>query len=387
MLIYMQVYLGPLNRTTNLFLLLIVISFILPITSIRIAQAQSLEPAMPPPVSPNAGSMANETGGPMANGPESNSTGFGQPQPTNTTGFGQDGSNTGFRQQPPPPTNTTGFGQDGSNTGFGQPPPANTTGFGQPQQQPTNTTGFGLQQQPTNTTGFGLQQPTNTTGFGQDGSNAGFGQQQQQPTNTTGFGQPQQPPPPTNNTGFGQPQQQPQQQPPTNNTGNAPTSGPTNTTGSVSADLAKSILDVMNGERATVGSPALVWNKTLAADAKTYADHLATTGKIVHPDAEWVAAHPTGPEGENLVWYVPHNANRSAADYLSFWLSEKKDYHGGPTSVSGPVTGHYTQIVWNTTKSVGCGIAVLPTSVVPSGGDVMSCRFSPPGNIIGVKPY
>ena len=78
MLIYMQVYLGPLNRTTNLFVLLIVVSFMLPITSIRIAQAQSLEPAMPPPVSPNAGSMANETGGPMANGPESNSTGFGQ---------------------------------------------------------------------------------------------------------------------------------------------------------------------------------------------------------------------------------------------------------------------------------------------------------------------
>ena len=89
-LIYMQVYLGPLNRTTTLFVLLIVISFFLPITSIRIAQAQSLEPAMPPPVSPNAGSMANETGGPMANGPESNSTGFGQQeQLTNTTGFGQ----------------------------------------------------------------------------------------------------------------------------------------------------------------------------------------------------------------------------------------------------------------------------------------------------------
>src|SRR6185437_11448894 len=117
MLIYMQVYLGLLNRTTTLFVLLIVISFFLPITSIRIAQAQSLEPAMPPPVSPNAGSMANETGGPMANGPASNSTGFGQ------------------------------------------------------QQQPTNTTGFGQQQQPTNTTGFGQQQqPTNTTGFGQEGS-------------------------------------------------------------------------------------------------------------------------------------------------------------------------------------------------------------------------
>ena len=68
------------------------------------------------------------------------------------------------------------------------------------------------------------------------------------------------------------------------------------------------------------------------------------------------------------------------ANYLNFWLSEKKDYHGGQPSGS-PVTGHYTQIVWNTTRSVGCGIAVLPPSIVPNGGDVMSCRFYPAGNL------
>ena len=88
----------------------------------------------------------------------------------------------------------------------------------------SNTTGFGLQPQPTNTTGFGLQQ--------------------------------QQQPPPTNNTGFGQ---QPQQPPPTNNTGN------------VNAEMAKSILDVHNSERAAVGVPPLVWSDKLANDAKTWA--------------------------------------------------------------------------------------------------------------------
>src|SRR3954454_13699941 len=194
---------------------------------------------------------------------ESNTTGFGQPQqqppPTNNTGFGQPQQ----QQQQPQPTNNTGFGQPQpppqqqqpptNNTGFGQPqqqPPTNNTGFGQPQQPPTNNTGFGQPQQP----------PTNNTGFGQ--------QPQQQPTNNTGFGQqPQQQP--TNNTGFGQ---QPQQQ-------------PTNNTGNVSAEMAKSILDVMNGERATVGSPALVWNNTLAAHAKAWVEYLAAGkagGKIVH---------------------------------------------------------------------------------------------------------
>jgi hypothetical protein len=66
---------GTLNRTPNLFVLLIVISFILLATAIRYAQAQPgcCEPATPPPVHPNAGSMANAT-----SGMESNSTGNAQ---------------------------------------------------------------------------------------------------------------------------------------------------------------------------------------------------------------------------------------------------------------------------------------------------------------------
>ena len=188
----------------------------------------------------------------------------------------------------------------------------------------------------------------------------------QQPTNTTGFGQEE----PTNTTGFGQ------------------AGEPTNTTGNVSADMAKSILDVMNGERKAVNAnvPPLVWNNTAAAHAKAWVEYLAAGkagGKIVHcfqvPGWEQIESC-THHEGENLVYYAPHDANRSAADYLNFWLSEKKDYHGGPPSGS-PVTGHYTQIVWNTTRSVGCGIAVLPPSIVPNGGDVMSCRFYPAGNL------
>ena len=138
--------------------------------------------------------------------------------------------------------------------------------------------------------------------------------------------------------------------------------------------MAKSILDVMNGERKAVNAnvPPLVWNNTAAAHAKAWVEYLAAGkagGKIVHcfqvPGWEQIESC-THHEGENLVYYAPHDANRSAADYLNFWLSEKKDYHGGPPSGS-PVTGHYTQIVWNTTKSVGCGIAVLPPSIVPNG--------------------
>jgi len=177
-----------------------------------------------------------------------------------------------------------------------------------------------------------------------------------------------------------------------NNTGNATsTGGPENATSAgMSADLANGILTLMNQERAAVNAsgnvPLLVWNDTAAAHAKDWAEYLAAgkTGTlgITHcifvPGWEQIESC-THHEGENLVWYSPHDANRSAADYTNFWLSEKKDYHGGPPSFTAPVTGHYTQIVWNTTKSVGCGIAVSPPEI--HNGDIVSCRFYPAGNL------
>ena len=43
--------------------------------------------------------------------------------------------------------------------------------------------------------------------------------------------------------------------------------------------------------------------------------------------------------------------------------------------------GHYTQVVWANTLSVGCGVAVCPT------GTIVVCNYAPPGNYVGEKPY
>ena len=64
--------------------------------------------------------------------------------------------------------------------------------------------------------------------------------------------------------------------------GNASSSQQSNNTGNASADFVNTILAVHNRERAAVGVPPLVWSDKLAADAKTWAEHLAATGKFEH---------------------------------------------------------------------------------------------------------
>jgi uncharacterized protein YkwD len=153
-------------------------------------------------------------------------------------------------------------------------------------------------------------------------------------------------------------------------------------------DFANMILAVHNRERAAVGVPPLVWSDKLAADAKLYAEHLVATGEFDHPSDKWVAAHPTGPEGENLAGNhrlppvsSPPPPPSSIARMEQGWIAEKNYYQGYPSATGDTTTGHYTQMVWRDTTQVGCGYASA------GGYDVLSCRYSPPGNIIGQKPY
>jgi uncharacterized protein YkwD len=172
-----------------------------------------------------------------------------------------------------------------------------------------------------------------------------------------------------------------------NSTGTTPVN---NSTGNETADFVNSILAVHNRERAAVNAsvPPLVWSDKLAADAKSWAEHLATTGKVVH-----CAATPgcdTHGEGENLADMSTGNPTTAPAWTVKDWASlaemvwvGEKDYYQGKTATPPPTgaTGHYTQMVWRDTKEVGCGTAIA--------GDhgILVCRYSPPGNIEGQKPY
>ena len=140
------------------------------------------------------------------------------------------------------------------------------------------------------------------------------------------------------------------------------------------------LLAAHNIERTALGLPPLVWNEALAQHAQVWANHLVSLGSLQHS----ANTDRTG-EGENL-WmgtagYYP------PSQMVGSWAEEKADFTYGvfPDGVAPNgdwhKVGHYTQMVWRGTTEVGCAIA--------SGGgwDYLVCRYSPPGNWMGEKPY
>ncbi len=151
--------------------------------------------------------------------------------------------------------------------------------------------------------------------------------------------------------------------------GNAPRDG------KLMADV---ITAAHNRYRAGLGIPPLRWSAALAAHAKQWSDRLASEGgrNIYHSSG-------TG-EGENI--WCGTMGHFSYEQMVDGWGSEKKYFKYGVfpnVSASGRWSdvGHYTQIIWKGTEEVGCGLSSA------GGVDILVCRYSPPGNYMGQKPY
>ena len=70
----------------------------------------------------------------------------------------------------------------------------------------------------------------------------------------------------------------------------------------------------------------------------------------------------------------------SAAEVVGYWAAEARDYSYRANTCRG-MCGHYTQLVWNDTREVGCAVASEP------GREVWVCNYDPPGNWVGERPY
>ena len=147
----------------------------------------------------------------------------------------------------------------------------------------------------------------------------------------------------------------------------------------VRADFNERLLSAQNAERSAVGVPPLAWDERLAADARSWAEELAASGRFEHSRDE-----PGKPiEGENLWAGTPRAF--SPESMVGLWAAERKDYRPGVfpnNSRSGDVerVGHYTQLIWRGTRSVGCATAVGRYE------EILVCRYSEAGNVYGERP-
>lgn len=114
-------------------------------------------------------------------------------------------------------------------------------------------------------------------------------------------------------------------------------------------------LDLHNQARASAPGtrPQLTWSTSLAAEALTYAQKLASRNGMKHSSQRT--------HGENLACSnLPMNLLKAT----QYWIEEKKSYHGEKVAGSGHKKwGHYTQVIWPRSTRLGMGIALSRSGI------------------------
>ncbi|KAF2766028.1 PR-1-like protein [Teratosphaeria nubilosa] len=125
------------------------------------------------------------------------------------------------------------------------------------------------------------------------------------------------------------------------------------------------VLNSTNYYRAQHQAKALTWNSDLASFAANY-----SSGCI------W--RHSGGPYGENLAEGYPN-----VATAIDAWANEEEHYNYEKPKFSEK-TGHFTQLVWQSTTSVGCGFVKCDNSGTNGAkGMYLVCEYEPRGNVKG----
>lgn len=147
------------------------------------------------------------------------------------------------------------------------------------------------------------------------------------------------------------------------------------------------IVATHNKWRAQVGVETLSYSPELEISAQAWANKLKQTNHCQMQHSE-----PKGQYGENLFWQsanVWSDGRRELVNVPSqlpvdSWGGEKRDYNYAKNSCAhGKMCGHYTQMVWKTTTTVGCAMAICEDSLE----QVWVCQYQPAGNFVGKKPY
>ncbi|XP_051192114.1 pathogenesis-related protein PRB1-3-like [Lolium perenne] len=121
----------------------------------------------------------------------------------------------------------------------------------------------------------------------------------------------------------------------------------------------------------------LTWSTRLESYARWWASQRRGDCALRHsfPEGQFAL-------GENIFWGGA-GAAWSPGDAVKDWAAEGVDYsYAANACAPGRDCGHYTQIVWRGTASVGCARVVCD-----DGGVFITCNYYPPGNVVGQRPY
>jgi hypothetical protein len=147
------------------------------------------------------------------------------------------------------------------------------------------------------------------------------------------------------------------------------------------------VLNAHNNERALYHNSMLQWSDALAASAQQWANTLAQENSgLRHSD--------TG-NGENTYASAAFTSEAPAdsiyVDATQSWISEKQFYSYAPTGSdcqAGQVCGHFTQVIWRNTTSLGCGRATSQTADADGWyWTYVVCQYSAAGNVTGQHAY
>ena len=140
-------------------------------------------------------------------------------------------------------------------------------------------------------------------------------------------------------------------------------SAPTSTSPSYTSDTTfrTSCLNSTNTFRTQHNATSLTWNNTLASSAST----LTSRCKFKHSGTRNI--------GENIA-----AGYKNVTATIDGWGNERRNYDFGDEGGFDEDTGHFTQLVWKATRSVGCA-----RKLCGELGWFVVCQYEPPGNVDG----
>jgi uncharacterized protein YkwD len=129
------------------------------------------------------------------------------------------------------------------------------------------------------------------------------------------------------------------------------------------------MLAAHNNIRAKMGLPPLQWSSELAAYSQKWANSLIIRSRAAH--------NSKSPYGENI---LVTGLGATPSTVVTEWASESQDYTYRSNTCDGDC-GHYTQVVWRSTRKLGCAMAHN------NQREIWVCSYDPPGNVRWEWPY